>query len=340
MSDRIAEFCGFYHDYHAISPARRVMQERVLREFEASLAGRELVDAGAEDLQGYFATLVSDQGLHPNTVRQRRNAIAPFLTWAWERKLIGADRLLELRAVRLPRGATGRGTPRPYKRQQIERFWQELEESRPWAHDGGIDRGELYLRRWRQGISRWSRVQPYMKRCQIEAITHLALHGALRRDEIFNLSPTAMDPENAYLVVVGARKNTEGDARVRAVPWMTDSMREAVGRWVTLRAELAPDHDCAWLSLHTEAHRLKPLRHRQFEMLLRNVGRGWEFHRMRHTAATEMLRSGMALEKVSTIIGHTRLEQTREYIKVLPDDVVKAAAAIQTTYDSALARAA
>jgi site-specific recombinase XerD len=80
----------------------------------------------------------------------------------------------------------------------------------------------------------------------------------------------------------------------------------------------------------TNAHRLKPMRHRQFEiLLLRNIGRGLEWHRMRHTAATAMLRSGMPLEKVSKIIGHTRLEQTGSASRCCLDDVVKATAKIQ-----------
>jgi len=173
----------------------------------------------------------------------------------------------------------------------------------------------------------------------MEAIIHLALYGALRRDEIFNVDLEEMHHDNAYLVVRSARKNPQGEPRVRAVPWMSESMRTAVESWLRLRELIAPAHSAPWLSLH-QGHYQKPMRHRQFEMLLRNVGRGWEFHRMRHTAATEMLRHGMPLDKVSEILGHTRLEQTREYIKVLPDDVVRAAAKITADYDTALRRAA
>ena len=53
-----------------------------------------------------------------------------------------------------------------------------------------------------------------------------------------------------------------------------------------------------------------------------------------------MLRHGMPLDKVSEILGHTRLEQTREYAQVGPDDVVRAAQRIQTDYTNALRRAA
>lgn len=338
MADPIAAFCAAYHDYHAISPARRALQVRALREFEASVAPRSLLEATADDLRALANAQVA-AGLHPNTVRKHLNAIRPFLTWAWERKLIDGERLLEFRAVRPPRGSSRQGTPRPYKRAEVERFWRELDAAYPWARDGDAERGRFWLNRWQRGLSRWPRVQSYAKRTQMDAIAHLALHGALRRDEIFNLDVEEMHHENAYLVVRSARKNPDGEARVRAVPWMTPAMRTSVENWLRLRDVLAPDHDRPWLSLH-QHHYLKPMRHRQFEMLMRNIGRGWEFHRMRHTAATEMLRSGMPLDKVSVILGHTQLEQTRVYTKVLPDDVVRAAAKIEDEYATALRKAA
>ncbi|MGH2839214.1 MAG: hypothetical protein ACRDKY_00135 [Solirubrobacteraceae bacterium] len=36
-------------------------------------------------------------------------------------------------------------------------------------------------------------------------------------------------------------------------------------------------------------------------MLARNIGRGWEYRRLRHTAARMMLRSGIPLERVQKI---------------------------------------
>ena len=99
----------------------------------------------------------------------------------------------------------------------------------------------------------------------------------------------------------------------------------AIERWLRLRELSGPDHDRPWLSLHTEAHYAKPMRHRQFEMLLRNIGTGWEYHRMRHTCGTELLRAGMPLESVSRLLGHARLQQTLAYAELLDEDVVNAA---------------
>jgi len=153
VNDPIATFCGEYHAYHGISPARRTLQTRVLREFEASVAPRPLLEATAADLRAFAAALVGG-GLHPNTVRKDLNAVRPFLTWAWERKLIDAERLLEFRAVKPPRGASRQGKPKPYKRDQIDRFWREFDAAYPWARDGGHERGQMFVSRWERGLSR------------------------------------------------------------------------------------------------------------------------------------------------------------------------------------------
>ena len=52
-----------------------------------------------------------------------------------------------------------------------------------------------------------------------------------------------------------------------------------------------------------------------------------------------MLRHGKPRDKVE-ILGDTRLEQTREFAQVGPDDVVRAAQRIQADYTNALRRAA
>jgi site-specific recombinase XerD len=334
--DPIAAFCAGYHDYHGITKARRKMQIRVLREFEDQLPGGVL-DIDAAQLRTYLAWLVAERGLHPNTVRQYRNAIKPLLTWAWENRWISADNLLELRSVRLPRGASANGVPRPYSRKQLDRFWPQMEERYPWSRDGTIETAERFLVRWRNGTSKWNRVQRYAKRLQIEAIIALALYGGLRRDEIFNLQLDDMHPDNEY-VVVRARKNKEGEWRERAVPWLGDQMRPAVARWLEFREELDPPHDRPWLSLHNDRHHLKIMPHRKFEMLLCEIGSGWEYHRMRHTAATIMLRSGIPLDKVSKILGHSRLEQTRQYTRVSHNDLVVAARRVAGDYSRAFAR--
>lgn len=338
MSDLVGEFCEHYHAYNSISPQRRVMQERVLRDFVAH-AGGDAAAAGAVEVRAYLASLVTT--LQPATIRQRLNAIRPFFTWLWQSKLIDAERLMEVREVKPPRGGT-KNKPNPYKRKEIQQFWRDLEDSRPWCACGKckpgvkIDHAEMYLRRWRSGSSKWKRVEAYFMRAQIEAIVALALMGGLRREEIFRLELEDFHPDNHYIVVRGAAKNADGTHEDRIVPWSGEGMKTIVRRWLDLRAELAPPHDRPWLSLYRQ-HRLKPLRFCTLGGLLAKVGNGYELHRLRHTFATEALRAGMPLENVSKILGHSRVQQTLAYAELLEGDLVKGADKVATDFNRAVA---
>lgn len=334
-ADPIAAFCAYYHEYNAITRARRQMQTRVLRDFEDHCHG-DVLDVTGERLRDYATALVTVRGFHPNTVRQYLNAIKPFLTWLWEQRLIDADTLLELRAIKAPRGASSSGVPNPYDKKDIAKFWAELEVAYPWGRDGTKERAEWYVKRWQNGTSRWNRVQPYAMRLQVEAVTALALFGALRRDEIYNVLLDELHPDNEY-IVVRSRKNKQGIVRVRAVPWMSQDMSDAVRNWLAFRDVLAPAHDRPWLSLWY-GYRLNPLDYRRHELLMRRIGSGWEYHRMRHTAATVMVRSGNPLERVQKILGHATLQQTLAYAKIDNADVVNSSRAAAGHFSRAFAR--
>lgn len=196
----------------------------------------------------------------------------------------------------------------------------------------------MFLRRWRTGSSKWPRVEAYFMRCQIEAIVALVLMGGLRRDEAFNVQLEALHPDNEYIVIQGARKNRDAESVERPVPWVGgEQMRLAVGRWVELREELAAPHDFPWLSLYRQ-HRLTPMRHRKFEVLLTQIGRGYEYRRMRHTFATEALRSGMPIDKLQKVMGHARIQQTLAYAEILGGDVVRAATRASSDFSRAVGR--
>ncbi len=50
-----------------------------------------------------------------------------------------------------------------------------------------------------------------------------------------------------------------------------------------------------------------------------------KFHALRHTAATMMLRSGVVVNVVQNILGHSTMDMTMRYVHALEDDVKKAA---------------
>lgn len=337
MTDLIDQFCAFYHPYHNIGRQRRVMQLRVLRDFESSL-DCPIGEAGSAELRAYLGTLVADY--KPSTIRERHNAITPFFAWMWENKHIDAERLMEVREVRSPRGGkTSR--PKPYKRTEIQRFWRDLDVTYPWCACGRCPEtpqahAELFLKRWRTGLSEWKRVEAYFARCQVEAIASFALMGGLRRVEVFTLNPVDVHPENDYIVVRGAAKNADAESVARPVPWGGgDWMRYVVGRWLMLRAELAPDHDALWLSLYRDG-RLQPMYYTRFKNRLARIGGGYEYHRMRHTFATEALRAGMEIERLQKVLGHARIQQTLEYAKLLTGDIVLSSKRVEGEFTAAV----
>lgn len=342
----IEEFARHHHAYNGISERRARQQTAVLRAF-GEHAGVDPIEAGAPELRAYLATLV-ESGLKPSSVAFHLKAITPFFAWAQETGKIDALKLAEIRLVKAPRGASA-WTPRPYSRDQIQTLWRQLDRDYPWSYfsrgdmrrgnDPGpsVKRGEHNFDRWFTGPAvRWDRVKPFPERVQMNALLAILLGGGPRMIETHRLTIIDADPVNAYMVVRGAAKNTDAESRDRAIPWSTAYMRDSVALWIAVRARLKPDHDHLWLSL-APGWITTPMRVDRFRKLLLNLGQGWEFHRMRHTAATEMLRAGYPLEKVQQILGHASISMTMRYLQLLPGDVVAAAQLRETEFSRAVA---
>lgn len=331
--EALERFAREHQAYNDLSLARRKDQLRVLRALGDHLDVK-LVEAGGPEVQSFLALLIEEKA--PSTVAKELGLIRPFFSWAFRAKLITGDQLMEIRDLEAPRGSRA-GKPRPYKPEQIQAFWRELAAAYPWSHDDDDpERGLWYFARWERDTSKWSRAERYAKRVQIEAIVALALYGGVRRKEIFDLTVDRAHYENDYVAVLGARKNREGKRIERPVPWMAPEMRDAVQAWIDLRARISPGHDGLWLTLTYATHARNPIQWRSFGMLLGDIGRGWEFHRLRHTAATTWLANGMPLERVQRILGHSRIQQTQNYTEVVASDVVSAANKIKSGVSRAL----
>lgn len=329
MTDRIGDWCEYYHNLNEISHDRRVNQLRVLRALAASMT-RPVEEVDGPDLERYM-TQMKQAGYHPHTILFHLRLLRPFLRYLWRDGTIEADRWLRLQDVRGPRGAYD-GKPRPYSRHELRQFWLELDERYPWTKDRDPSRrtparGEYWVRRWAAGTSGYKRVYPYARRLQVEAICALALYAGLRRNEIFRIAIPDMHYQNEYVRVVGARKGPDGFEKIRVVA-MNPPLALAIGNWVEFRTQvLAPDHDEPWLCLWAgggavNSEATMPMSGTQFQALLREIGRGWELHRLRHTFATERYRAGMPIEILQKTLGHTRIQQTLGYAQIDEDRII------------------
>lgn len=332
MTTTIERFERDYQQYEGISPGRRQEQIRAITGM-ADLAGKAPEDCDDQDVRAFLAHR-ADEGCHVNTIRKDLNMLRPWFSWGWGAKVIDAERLVAVQQIGAPRQSTGKSKPRPYSKKELALFWREFDEAWP-----KVD--EKFWARFARGTSPFRRIRTHAMRVQLEAIVALALHCGLRRQEIFRASLDDIHYDNAYIVVKHAKGDNDGD-KEREVPHTTTS-REAVRAWIELRTQLGPTHNSPWLSLANKAHALKPMRYTRFKGLMRTIGHPaphqpsqWQLHRFRHTAGTEWLRATRRLEIVQKLLGHSNLQQTLAYAKLVRDDLHEAVAKSEREFEEAV----
>jgi integrase len=322
LDQLLARFEAEYLELNSITPHRRWNQKRVLTLLAESMGDRPLSELTPQDVTTFIGSELA-AGLHVNTARQHVGMVRSFVTWASSAGLIDPMRTMQLKSVPNPRGSTSRSTPKPYKMAEIADLKARLADKYPVLPEYG--RGSRLLRRFLQGYSPrlHSGLWRHARRLQLEAQIALALEQGLRRVEILRLTVPAMHYDNDEVVVLTAKQGPGSDV-LRTVPYTTHA-RNCVQEWLDFRLLLRPDHDHPWLMLHNGAlaYQLQPMTMTQMTKALRSLG-GYQWKRLRHTAATEWLRAGVPLEKVSLFMGHSNLEQTRAYTEILNSDVSQA----------------
>lgn len=330
MPDLIERFEVEYQEYHQISKSRRYDQINELRRLERFMSPKPISELSAEELQRFLAGEASRRELAPNSVRKVRMCIISFMSWAFEAEVISGDRLLRLRSVRDPNGASSRTDPKPYSAKELKEFWREFDETFP-----EVDEKWWYW--WGLGRSSYLRIESEVRRRQLEAIIALALQCGLRLSEIYNLSLDDLHPDNAYVVVKQRGRVATNKNRFREVPY-TESAREIVRRWLEVRGKLGVTHKRPWIKGFAKKKRsekeewLDPMPERHFNELLKYVGGryrkknkpNWRLHRLRHTSATNWLRAGMNIEVVSEHLGHSNIQQTLGYAELVKEDLQRA----------------
>lgn len=317
-----------YQEYEDLSAGRRREQVKAIR-LMAQLADKAPEECDDQDVRRYLAHR-SDEGCHVNTIRKELNMLKPFFSWGWGAKVIPAEQVLAVQQIGAPRKSTSNATPRPYTKKELDQYRREFDAAWPKVDP-------KFWERWRRGTSRFRRIRTEAMRIQIEAVVALALHCGLRREEIFRASLDDIHYDNAFIVVRHGKGGKE-----REVPH-TEGSRAAVRAWIELRTLLAPKHDGVWLSLANERHALKPMRYTRFKELMRTIGDPppgkpgqWQLHRFRHTAGTEWLRRTRRLEIVQKLLGHSTLQQTLGYAKLVRDDLHEAIAKSELEFEEAV----
>lgn len=310
----------------SITPRRQAYQLRELHQLAASL-DHPLIELTQSDVLTYLGVLLG-RGLSPNTVRWVDGMIRSFVTWGNAAGLIDDLRAHSIKLISRPRGSTGDSTPNPYTMKEIKTFRGLLAVKYPYMPEYG--RGSRMLHRYLTGRVEILRGAAYRhaRRVQFDAQIALTMELGLRSIEMYRLSIPAAHYENDSLVVETA-KGGPGKPKIRMIPW-TPHAHNCMMSWLDLRSVLAPQHPSLWLALDytnsSDRHQLCPMTERQLHNALSVFGTGWGWHRFRHTCATEWLRAKMPLEKVQILMGHSSIEQTRQYTQIVHSDIAEAIA--------------
>lgn len=180
----------------------------------------------------------------------------------------------------------------------------------------------------------------YQKTKRLYALYVLAFSTGMRQGEIFGLRVEDVDIRHKLIRVSRSSseasgqhlKETKTSAGKRTVP-LTDTALNAVQSRIQAASEEGTlKSGYLFTSQRGTILRQSNFRNRHWKPLLERLMINYRgFHHARHTAATEMLRRGVQIKVVSTILGHGNIETTlRIYSHWIPDDLSQAASAMDT----------
>lgn len=149
---------------------------------------------------------------------------------------------------------------------------------------------------------------------RVHALVCTLLDTGCRIDELLTALTTDFDKDDLLLTVIG-----KGDKQ-RRVPFSVE-LRRILFRYLQTRERLEVNDPLMFPSdgggEWNQRNALRSFYLFQRRLGLKRVG----FHRLRHTFATEYLRNGGDIVRLSRILGHTQLTTTMRYVQMLTGDL-------------------
>ena len=157
-----------------------------------------------------------------------------------------------------------------------------------------------------------------------DMIVSLALLHGLRRTEICTLRITDIHEEGTYITVLGKGK---GGGKFRSVHYHP-TFHTTFKRWMAYRTNLAlkcrDDVSDNALLVYIQGGKLRKYQSRsinnRLKALSESLGISFSPHTLRRTFGREMYHSGVKIETIARIMGHSSTEMTLKYIGINLDD--------------------
>lgn len=157
----------------------------------------------------------------------------------------------------------------------------------------------------------------------------------LRRGDLHMLPTSAhlgCPTRGAHLHVRPRQDNTNGarskSHRPRVVP-LNDSTVDAYSDYLTERARIVQAEYCDYVFVNLQGPNAgRPTSYSNVKQIIERLGHANGFrarpHMMRHTAATQWVRAGVAVDVVQTLLGHASQASTAVYLHAWDEDLREA----------------
>jgi site-specific recombinase XerD len=265
--------------------------------FDQNCLGHELYDLDANDIEAFLKWSQRNGDGKINTVNRRVASLTAFSRWAYMAGVIGADLVGEFHGY-------------PVEKVNVKSLSQEQQMDLIKAIEKDIRLSKIrFPKRW-------------ISRQRDASLVKFLLFTGLRLNEGLGLLMNDLhmfDRKGA----VEVRNGTKG--RERIVPLSNDA-RKAVLEWLAVRPDISNDY--LWIAVENEEP-ATPLSGRSVQRLMRRIGQDACIDNLtpqllRHTFAKNLADSGVKLEEVAALLGHTSLNSTKVYFTPSTEDLERA----------------
>ncbi|MBF0627850.1 MAG: site-specific integrase [Magnetococcales bacterium] len=153
----------------------------------------------------------------------------------------------------------------------------------------------------------------------------LALNTACRSGELMGLEWERVDFDNNLIYLEAQHTKTR---KRRSIP-INNAATEALVSRAHFRATHCPSSP--WVFAHKNGERIQSVR-TSFSFICRKMGiKNFHIHDLRHTVASRMVQSGVALPVVGNALGHRSIRSTERYAHLAPEQIRDAFATLEAT---------
>jgi site-specific recombinase XerD len=248
------------------------------------------------DVREYRQFLLNLKRRKPNTVNRHLAALTALMAWGKKTSQIEHDPTENVRGV-----------------PQVEHGPRSLDKKEQYALQRAIEK-DLQLARLRYPKRRISRQRD-------ASLAIFLLHTGLRLHEALTLRMDDIQLQERK-GQVNVRQGKGGKSRT--VPLNIEA-RKAIQEWLAVR----PEGSGAFLWIGLESGSLQALSSRSVQRALLRLGQAANLERLtphvlRHSFAKNLIDSGVGLEKVAALLGHSNLNTTKIYVTPNQKDLEQA----------------